>query len=228
MKTNSLFYYSILILLFFTITSCNNDDGIEINNPELSIALVDNITFTTAEIESEIILNNTQIVSKGICWSTSPNATINDNKTNESNLVFTSLIANLTANTTYYYKIYASSENETYYSEEASFNTLNIESTDWDLTTVYSPNDYKIYSRINLYEDGTTKFDELDLPGQGPGLFITYGTWTLDGNNFTYNFDSSNPSNPVYIYTGVLTGLEMSGTYSHVSAPNGTWSAIIQ
>ncbi|MFT4802171.1 MAG: hypothetical protein ACI93N_001948, partial [Flavobacteriaceae bacterium] len=132
------------------------------------------------------------------------------------------------ANTTYYYKIYASSENETYYSEEASFNTLNLESTDWDLTTVYSPNDYKIYSRINLYEDGTTKFDELDLPEQGPGLFITYGTWTLDDNNFTYYFDTSNPSDPTYIYTGVLTGLEMSGTYTHTTAPNGTWSAEIQ
>ncbi|MDX2278366.1 MAG: hypothetical protein NW218_02210 [Saprospiraceae bacterium] len=71
--------------------------------------------------------SNSQIFSKGICWSTSPNPTINDNKTNEGNgsNCFTSFISGLNPLTTYYIRAYATNLAGTAYGQEISFTTLN-------------------------------------------------------------------------------------------------------
>lgn len=67
------------------------------------------------------------IVNRGVCWSTSPNPTINDNSTFDGNGIgsFTSNIIGLTPGTTYYVKAYAtSSASITGYGEQVIFNTL--------------------------------------------------------------------------------------------------------
>ena len=94
----------------------------------------------------------------------------------------------------------------------------------WEFKTFYSPNNNLIVSKIDFYSNGTTKFDETDLYLQCPGCFITYGTWSLNGNVLTYIWEGNNPNNSTYVYSGTLSGNTMNGTFTHPSMP-GTFTA---
>ncbi|GAL86130.1 hypothetical protein MYP_3359 [Sporocytophaga myxococcoides] len=65
------------------------------------------------------------IISRGFCWSTSPDPTINDNKTTVGAGLgsFSSLLENLTPNVTYYLRAYATNGIGTSYGNEISFST---------------------------------------------------------------------------------------------------------
>ncbi|PHR69704.1 MAG: hypothetical protein COA67_09885 [Lutibacter sp.] len=224
-----------VILPFFTLLliSCESDPIEPLNQPTVNETTLDNLTYTSIDIQGSITPNGIFINSRGICWDTNPNPSIINNKSSETDNLFTSSISNLIANTTYYYKTYATSSLGTIYGEEMNFNTLSLNNTNWNLDTVYPPsgsipNGLTIYSRVNFYDDGSTKFDELDLPGQSPGVFITIGSWSLDGNDFTYIWEGNDINNSTYVYIGTISGMEMSGTYTHSSEPSGTWSAIFQ
>ena len=73
-----------------------------------------------------ISAGNLAITSRGVCWSTSPNPTINDNKTTDGTSTgsFTSNITGLAESTTYYVRAYATNSKGTAYGEEKSFTTL--------------------------------------------------------------------------------------------------------
>ena len=66
---------------------------------------------------------NGTVTARGVCWSTSPNPTIDDNKTTDGSGTgsYTSNISNLSENTTYYVRAYATNEKGTAYGEEKSF-----------------------------------------------------------------------------------------------------------
>jgi hypothetical protein len=232
MKSSTLFK-TILPLFLLLIISCESDPIEPLTEPTINETTFDNLTYTSIDISGSIISNNILINSRGICWDTNPNPTIFNNKTSESDDTFTSSITDLIANTTYYYKTYVSSSLGTIYGEERTFSTLSLDSSDWTLHTFYDPaspfvsQELTIHANLNLYEDGTTKYDEI---GQGAGAFITYGSWNLDGNNFTYIWEGTDPdlNNATYIYTGIISGMEMSGTYIHPVLIESTWSAEIQ
>ena len=88
---------------------------------------VTNIKVSTATCGGNIIYyGDDEITARGVCWSTSPNPTINDNKTTDGSGTdsYTSNISNLSENTTYYVRAYATNEKGTAYGEEKSFMTL--------------------------------------------------------------------------------------------------------
>jgi len=62
---------------------------------------------------------------KGVCWSTSPNPTVDDNASDNGygNDDFNSYIFGLLPNTTYHYRTYAEDCNGIYYGNEMSFTT---------------------------------------------------------------------------------------------------------
>jgi uncharacterized protein (TIGR02145 family) len=68
---------------------------------------------------------NSTATVRGVCWSTSPNPTINDSLTNNGNGLgsFSSNIGGLTNNTTYYVRAYATNSVGTAYGQEESFTT---------------------------------------------------------------------------------------------------------
>ena len=78
---------------------------------------------------------NGTVTARGICWSTSQNPTIEDNKTTDGTGVgsFTSNLSNLEYNTTYYVRAYATNEVGTSYGEEVSFTTKDIVAVAVDL-----------------------------------------------------------------------------------------------
>ena len=67
-----------------------------------------------------------EVTARGICWSTSSNPTIEDNKTEDGSGMgsFTSQIPNLVPNTQYYVRAYATNVAGTSYGDELSFTTL--------------------------------------------------------------------------------------------------------
>ncbi len=137
-KKNRILIYPIVImgaLLIFT-NSCKKD----VKTPELFTTDVSAITQTTAMCGGYITRfdeKDAEITERGVCWSTSQNPTISDNKTNdgEGSGSFTSLIAGLSANTTYYLKAYATNTAGTGYGNTITFTTLKDNSntvTDYD------------------------------------------------------------------------------------------------
>lgn len=97
-----------------------------VNNPNgITTTAVSNITGTSA-ISGGIILSDggAKITARGVCWSTSPNPTIADNKTIDGGGIgsFTSNLSGLTGGT-YYIRAYAKNSNGTAYGNELSFTT---------------------------------------------------------------------------------------------------------
>ncbi|MBO5809643.1 MAG: DUF1566 domain-containing protein [Bacteroidales bacterium] len=100
---------------------------VEIVLPTVTTNTVTNIKATTATCGGNVTSDgNSTVTARGVCWSTSPNPTINDNKTTDGSGTgsYTSNLTNLSDNTTYYVRAYATNEKGTSYGEEKSFTTL--------------------------------------------------------------------------------------------------------
>lgn len=86
------------------------------------------ITLTSAQCGGKILTSGNSIVTeRGVCWSTEQNPTVLDSHTNDGKGLgsFTSNLENLTENTTYYVRAYATiTEGITTYGNEVSFTTL--------------------------------------------------------------------------------------------------------
>ena len=97
--------------------------------PTISTIPVVYNTGTTAESGGIITSDGgSQITIKGVCWSNSPNPTINNDTTINGTGVasFDSYISNLNLNSTYYLRAYATNSNGTGYGDELSFTTENL------------------------------------------------------------------------------------------------------
>jgi len=83
------------------------------------------ITFFSAHCGGKIILDGGTITARGICWSTTSTPTIANNKTSEGSgsANFSSVLSDLTFNTTYYVRAYATNSAGTGYGNIVSFNS---------------------------------------------------------------------------------------------------------
>jgi hypothetical protein len=206
-----------LFLSFFTFllmtASCSKDDELVINNPTIEITSTEQnneVTYTSIKISGNVTSDGgDEITARGVCWSTNTTPTINDSKTEETSNTFTSLIENLTANTTYYFRVYATNSSGTSYSDEQVYSTSSLVNTKWDFLLIHSST-VSWHADVTFNEDGTTVYDEPDFPGQ----YLTNGTWSISDNTLTYDMDSSDDSNTSYQFVGPLSGNTMSGTYS--------------
>ena len=147
-KINILFYTLMIGLLFALSNSCEKDDPK--STPALTTTIVNEITQTTA-FTGGIITNDggTSVTTRGVCWSTNQTPTINDSKTmnGAGTGSFTTNIANLTPNTNYYLRAYATNIVGTSYGNAVSFKTLKeletptlltVDATDISQTTAAS------------------------------------------------------------------------------------------
>lgn len=95
--------------------------------PVLTTSEITLITHSSAEAGGNIISNGgSEILAKGVCWSTSPNPTITGNKTidQSATLEFISHLTDLNPNTKYYVRAYATNSKGTGYGSETTFTTL--------------------------------------------------------------------------------------------------------
>lgn len=100
--------------------------------PTVTTDTATNITGVSAVCEGEVIADaGLSITSRGICFATSHNPTINNNvvQANANGLgTYSCNLINLNNGTLYYYRAYATNSNGTEYGEEKSFRTLNVPS----------------------------------------------------------------------------------------------------
>ncbi|HKL35452.1 MAG TPA: hypothetical protein VJ899_04105 [Salegentibacter sp.] len=217
--------FSVISLsLFLSNCSTNNDpQTLAATVPSVSLQTTASDvekTYTTVEISGTVDDDGGDpVTAQGTVWSTNASPTINDNSTSESSASFTSEIENLEANTTYYFRAYATNAEGTGYSNEESFTTNSLAGTTWDFHVIYSPTQ-TWHGDVTFNADGTTVYDEPDYPG----IYLTNGTWSLNGNDLTYDFISSDPG--VIIYTGTLEVNDLSGDLLYAPSHYGTWTAV--
>ncbi len=111
------------------------------NNPNSGLPIitstpVSSVTSYTASSGGAISSDGGNIIIvRGVCWSTSPNPTISDSKSNNGSGigVFTSTLDNLIPNTQYYVRAYASNSSGVVYGNQFSFSTVAVPEKVFDI-----------------------------------------------------------------------------------------------
>ncbi|MCX6226498.1 MAG: T9SS type A sorting domain-containing protein [Bacteroidia bacterium] len=94
--------------------------------PTVTTADITAISASTATCGGNVISDGgAQITARGVCWSTSQNPTFLSNRTSDGkgNGLFSSNMSDLTVNTTYYVRAYATNSVGTAYGEQKEFTT---------------------------------------------------------------------------------------------------------
>ena len=164
-------YFTFLIVSFLTLSCSSNDDSDDSNAtlPTLTTSVITSIETTTAigggTISSD---GESNVTSRGICWSTNTNPTTADSKTSNGtgSGTFTSNLTNLLPNTTYYVRAYATNSVATAYGNEVSFSTFetmyfppNDGSTTWETKSIASLgwNQSQVQPLLDYLESKNTK-----------------------------------------------------------------------
>lgn len=148
--------------------------------PALNIVDPYNITKNVAYVDGQITFEgSTPVIQKGICWSTSPNPTILDNKTESGSGggAFTGILTGLIPNTLYYVRAYGTNSNGTGYSIQKTFATM-PESSDRQSVPYFGYNianmEIAFFSEIEgiFYLDNDGKY--YDAPNGGVVVSMGY------------------------------------------------------
>ena len=196
-----------LILLFF-FTACVKEDyqipeELIVSPPMVNTAEVTDITAVTAKCGGEVTNEKwREVTARGVCWSTSPNPTVNNSKTTDGSGLgaFTSDITGLTENTTYYVRAYATNEKGTAYGEERSFTTIPA-----TIPTVTTNNVSSITATTAVCGGNVTDAGNLTVTARGV-CWNTSPNPTIDNSKTT---DESGTG----AFTSNITGLTENTTY---------------
>ena len=110
---------TVSVLVFSSCKSSNNP-------PSLTTASVTEITRSSAVSGGTITSDGgASVSSRGVCWGTTANPTISDNKVVQGNGtgIFTADLTNLTTNTLYYVRAFATNSEGTAYGNQVQFTT---------------------------------------------------------------------------------------------------------
>ncbi len=110
--------------LTFIINACNKDEG---DIPTVVTGSVSEVAFHSAYCEGNVTdEGGSPVISKGVCLSTGSEPTISDKHSDHGDGTgsFKSGFTDLSTNTTYYVRAYATSSEGTAYGSQVSFKTL--------------------------------------------------------------------------------------------------------
>ena len=176
----------------------------EMDKPAVITKSVGNITQTSAQCGGEVTDDGgTPVTSKGVCWSTAQNPTINNSHTSDGSGdgEFTSNITGLSANTTYYVRAYATNSEGTSYGEQKSFTTLEY----FELPTVTT------YSVSSIMQ--TTASCGGYVSDDGGANVTAKGVCWSTSQNPTISDNITNDGTGEGAFTSTMTGLEAVTTY---------------
>lgn len=201
MKINFAIYPIVFAILLLPILFSCKKEVIKVV-PTTSVALVTNITATTASCGGEVTSDGGALVTaRGVCWSISQNPTTANDKTTDGTGIgiFTRSITGLTPGTTYNIVAYAINSVGTGYSSQSTFTTLALAPilTTTELSAVTSTS---ASSGGNINNDGgstitargvcwstdqnPTIADNKTTNGTGTGSFTSYITGLIPGKTY--------------------------------------------
>ena len=129
-------YISKLLALFaigMMATACSNDVN-EVNYPlTVTTPAVTSVSGSSAIVT--LTATGSHITYRGVCYSTSPNPTVDDDKVLATSKDMVLTIGGLSKSTTYYIRGFAQTSTDVKYSEEVSFTTTATESVEDDPQT---------------------------------------------------------------------------------------------
>jgi len=160
---------------------------------------ITDISTNSAVSGGEILSDgNASILSRGVCWNTNSNPTIDDSyvNNNSDNTSYQCLIDGLLANTEYYIRAFATNEFGTYYGNELTFSTNPLDTTP-PIITLLGSNPQEIYLGGSYSEHGATAIDDID--GDITANIVIDSSELNDSTPGSYNviytvLDSSNNS----------------------------------
>jgi hypothetical protein len=133
MRSNNKNLFYLIILSGYLLMLINNCKEESVTTPPLvkKIPTVTTTDLTNITLSSALSGGNVTsdggatVTGRGVCWSTTVNPTISDNKTTDSSGTgsFTSLITGLSLGTKYYVRAYATNSVGTAYGEQGNFTT---------------------------------------------------------------------------------------------------------
>jgi len=190
----------ILILAIFLIHSCKKQK----EGPVITTTATSEITQTSASSGGNISSDGgASVTARGVCWSTSANPTTAlTTKTSDGTGTgaFTSSLAGLTVNTTYFIRAYATNSVETAYGNEISFTTSAGVPT---LTTTAA-------SSIAQ----TTSISGGNISSDGGATITARGVcWSISANPTTALTTKTSDGAGTGAFTSSLTGLTANTTY---------------
>ncbi len=176
--------------------------------PVVTTSEVSKITTNSAVCGGEVTFNgNVDVISRGICWSTSQDPTVEDSKTIDGNGLgnFISNITDLVPDTKYYVRAYATNEVGTAYGEQKSFTTITYTPT----ITVNGVSFTMIAVKGGTFQMGATSEQGYNVASHEKPVHtvtlsdyyigeteVTQELWTaVMGSNPSYSSD--NPQKPV-------------------------------
>ena len=155
------------------------------------------------------------ITAKGTCWSTTNNPTTSDSHTSDGTGIgnFTSNLAGLNANTTYYVRAYATNINGTTYGTELSFTTRDGIPTDLTTTAITNITTNSAVSGGSIDDDG------------GAAIAARGVCWSTSSNP-TISDNYTNDGSGTGSFISNITGLNINTSYyvrSYVTNSIGTY-----
>ncbi len=175
----------------------------EVSVPTVTTNDVTGITQTTAVCGGTVVSNGgADITAKGVCWSTDQNPTISDEHTSngEGNGAFTSSLTNLSPNTTYYVRAYATNSEGTAYGSQVSF-----------VTKSYSAPTVITHSISNITE--TSALCGGNVTDNGGMTVTSRGVCWSTSQNPTINDSHTLDGSGLGTFTSDITGLSPNTTY---------------
>lgn len=204
MATKTFFYYGFTLLsaTAMLFSSCEKED--EKNVPELTTAEVTEITQTSAISGGSITDDGgATVTARGVCWSTSQNPTINDNKTEDGSGEgsFASSLTDLQPNTTYYIRAYATNSMGTAYGNVLLFTT----DEEINLPTITTSEVTEI-TRTTAVSGG-------NIADDGGAIVTERGVCWSTGEEPTINDNKTEDGSGSGSFTSIISGLEPNTTY---------------
>jgi len=153
--------------------------------PVLTTAAVTAITATTATAGGNITIAGTpSYTDRGVCYATTANPVINGSKvtaTGSGTGDFTAELTNLTAETQYYVRAYATNDNGTVYGNEVTFTTAAVSEKVKLVKTMYEPRSMHTYQ---FEYDNQNRIREITILNSKTKYTLTYSGENLTKVNY--------------------------------------------
>ena len=174
------------------------------SQPILTTSAISSITQIAAISGGNITSDGgATVTARGVCWSTSSNPTISDNKTTNGSGTgsFTSNLSGLTLNVTYYVRAYATNKAGTSYGNEIPFTTLPP-----NIPTISATSTVSNITQTTATSGGTITSD-------GGAAISARGVCWSTSSNPTISNTKTTDGTGTGSFTSNLTGLAVGVTY---------------